>query len=159
MDLATPDIEASTAGKELHQFDQTPFEPQVDGTESAAQQDKLTEERREDIPEPAVEPEPEETVHLDEPKHDMPSDVEPSAPETDSDTIHAGGVQPEDTIQIDLDNVFAALNIDEEELLTRFYNVIQDELEAAWSENITLNIRKIVREEVRAALKRSRSDG
>lgn len=189
-DLATPDIEASTAGKELHQFDHPPFEPPVDGTEVAAQQDELAEEPREDIPEPAVEPEPEEavhleepyleetvhleesgleetvhleepevTVHLEEPKHDMPSDVEPPAPETENDPIRAGGGQPEDTIQIDPDNVFAALNIDEEELLTRVYDVIQDELEAAWGENITLNIRKIVREEVRAALERSRSDG
>ena len=52
--------------------------------------------------------------------------------------------------------IFAKPDIDEEALLVRIYDLVQEELQHAWGENITINVRKIVREEIQRAMAEKR---
>ncbi len=59
-------------------------------------------------------------------------------------------------------DVFAKPDIDEDEdedeLLVKIYDLVQSELNRAWGENIALNIRQIVRDEISAAMAKKRSE-
>lgn len=155
-ELATPETGGYAAEQDPHQFDYPSFEPRIGGRDTEPEQDGPSEDRQGSAPEPTAEPKPEPKAdQMEAPEPEVLSDFEPAAADT------ANGPQngePGDTFQIAPDNLFAALGIDEEELLTNVYDVIQAELHAAWGENVALNIRKIVREEVRAALEKARSD-
>ena len=160
-ELPAPETEAHTAEQEPFQFDHASFEPQPESEEIEAEHDiaaDISEDFQEIMPEPAATTEQEpEAEQMEESEPEMLSVLEPAASDTASGPEHPQDEEPAEEFQIAQDNVFAALDIDEEDLLTRVYDVIQAELHAAWGENITLNIRKIVREEVRAAVEKARS--
>ncbi len=160
-ELPTPETEAHTAEQEPYQFDHASFEPQPESEEIEAEHDiaaDISEDFQEIMPEPAATTEQEpEAEQMEDSEPEMLSDPDPAASDTESGPEHPQDEEPAEEFQIAPDNVFAALDIDEEDLLTRVYDVIQAELHAAWGENITLNIRKIVREEVRAAVEKARS--
>jgi hypothetical protein len=159
-DHLAPDTETYIAEQELDQFDYPSFEPAFDDGETEPEQDSIAEDIQENAPEPVAEPEQEPEVdQIGEFEAEMLSDFEPEPPasETATDPGPDQEDEPEETLLIAPENVFDALDIDEEELLTKVYDVIEAELRAAWGENVTLNIRKIVREEVRAAVEKARS--
>lgn len=151
-----PDAEGYSAGPDLSRFEYASFEPQLDDMEIELEQGDVSEKLQENGPESAAEQEP-EAVKAAEPESETPSDPEPATSETASETERDHEDAPEETLQIAPEDLFGALNISEEELLTKVYDAIQEELRAAWGENITLNIRRIVREEVRAAVEKARS--
>ncbi len=99
-----------------------------------------------------------ETTPDEEPEPETLTDFEPAPAEIEATPEQEPKEVSESDAEAPPQNVFAALDLDEEDILVKVYDLIQAELQAAWGENITLNIRKIVREEVRAALEKGRSD-
>ena len=162
-DHSAPDTEIYTAEQELDQLDYPSFEPNFNDGEIEPELDVIAEDIQVTLPEPVPEQEEQEQEsevdQMGEFEAEMLSDFEPepAALETATDPEPDQEDALEETFQTAPENVFDALDIDEEELLTNVYDVIQAELRAAWGENITLNIRKIVREEVRAAAEKRRS--
>lgn len=130
---------------------------QIGGENFEEEQDPIAGEHRQALsnPAPAGRPEP-AAGKQSEPEPETFADVEPDELDTAPGQEH--GQEPQTTPDgAPPENIFAALNLDEDEILLRVYDLLQSELQAAWGENITLNIRKLVREEVRAALEKARS--
>lgn len=157
-ETAAPDAPDHAAEQDGQPTDHASLEPGLAeaGTEMAA--DGPAESFQVSAPEPDAEWEPEPMAEqMEDPEPEMLSDFEPADSIPAEDPQSGQDREPEGAVRTDPDNVFAALDIDEDDLLIKVYDVIQSELQAAWGENITLNIRRIVRQEVRAALEKARS--
>lgn len=152
--LEAPDEAPDFAAEPPDHSDYPAFEPHLDDGYDGEEQEEASDEPLASLTEapeaeavPTGEPEPEALTEFEPASAGMPAGREH---EPDHKTETAPDVPPE--------NVFAALDIDEDEILVKVYDLIQAELQATWGENITLNIRKIVRDEIRAALEKARSE-
>lgn len=153
--LHTPDEATDLVAEGQDDADYSEYEPHFDDGSYEEEQDEAAGAYPEDLPEPVEEPETEPT---EDPEPENLTEFEPVAADMPSDEGQETQQESEGASEAPPENVFAALDIDEDEILVKVYDLIQAELQAAWGENITLNIRRIVRDEVQAAIEKARSE-